>query len=219
MKSNIEKEWRLQAKRTLANIQDQFMYDLNNGKLDPSDEYQLQNWAKRNISGVLNGGPTGDSFMIDLGNEKFLWDGSPDCARVEFLTNGRYLKDESSMHYDPAQAESIISKMRLAQSTLNTQDNYWWNFDGSTEYLEWVVIPPGVLGFNSEPASVGGVKNSKYNKILIALGTQQDEIESTFVKNFEDMDKTVQNIQILVYTSIAICVSNLIIYVYLNKKV
>lgn len=219
MKANIEKEWRQQAKRTLANIQDQFMYDLNHGLVDPSDELSLQNWAKRNISGVLNGGATGDMFMINLGNEKFIWDGSPDCAKPEFITNGRFMKDESPMHQDPTQAELILNKMRLAQSTLNTEDNNWWNFDGSPEYLEWVVIPPGSLGFNSEPTTIAGVKNSNYSKILIALGTQEDEIESTFQKNFDTLESTLNLVQLFVTVSIGICMFNLIIYVYLNKKV
>ena len=52
IKVNIETEWRQQAKRTLSNIQDQFMYDVNHGTLDPSDELALQEWAKRNIYGL-----------------------------------------------------------------------------------------------------------------------------------------------------------------------
>lgn len=219
LKANIETEWRQQAKRTLSNLQDQFMYDLNNGQLDPSDELALQEWAKRNISGVLNGGETGDAFMINLGNEKFIWDGSPDCSRPEFVTNGRYMKDEASLHQDHEQAAYIIGKMRLAKSTLTTLDNYWWNFDGSREFLEWVVIPPGSLGFNSEPTTIGGVKNNKYSKVLIALGTQQDEIESTFSNNFKSLDMTIENMEIFISVSVGICVFNLIIYVYLNKKV
>lgn len=219
LKANIEREWRQQAKRTLANIQDQFMYDVNHGTVDPSDELSLQTWAKRNISGVLNGGSTGDMFMVNLGNEKFIWDGSPDCAKPEFVTNGRYLKDESPLHQDPLKAEEIVGKMRLAQNTLNTDDNYWWNFDGSPEFLEWIVIPPGSLGFNSEPTTIGGIKNNKYSKILIALGTQDDEIESAFSKNFETIDKTMNDIQLFISVSVGICIFNLIIYVYLNKKI
>jgi hypothetical protein len=219
LKTNIETEWRQQAKRTLSNLEAQFMYDMNNGTVDPSNELSLQSWAKRNISGVLNGGNTGDAFMINLGNEKFIWDGSPDCAKTDFITNGRFMKDEAGMHYDPAQAKIILDKMRLAQSTLTTLDNNWWNFDGSPEYLEWIVIPPGSLGFNAEPITVGGIPNQKYSKLLIALGTQQDEVQSTFTKNFETIDKTIEQTQLFVSMSVAVCIFNLIIYVYLNKKV
>jgi hypothetical protein len=219
LKANIETEWRQQAKRTLSNLEAQFMYDMNNGTVDPSNELSLQLWAKRNISGVLNGGNTGDAFMINLGNEKFIWDGSPDCAKPEFITSGRYMKDETDMHVDPAQAKITLDKMRLAQSTLTTLDNNWWNFDGSPEFLEWIVIPPGSLGFNAEPITVGGVPNQKYSKLLIALGTQQDEVQSTFTKNFETIDKTIEQTQLFVSMSVAVCIFNLIIYVYLNKKV
>ena len=218
MKANIEQEWRQQAKRTLQNVQDQFMYDINHGLVDPSDELSLQDWAKRNISGVLNGGQTGDMFMINLGDEKFLWDASVDCAKPEFITNGRYMKDEAVLHQDSDKARKILDKMRLAQSTLNTQDNYSWNFDGSPEYLEWTVIPPGSLGFNSEPMTIGGVKNVKYSKILIALGTQQDEVESTFQKEFESIDAMIDKVQIFSMISITICAFNMMIYVYLSKK-
>jgi hypothetical protein len=218
MKTNIEKEWRQQAKRTLSNIKDQFMYDLTNGDVDPADEYSLQDWAKRNISGVLNGGSTGDMFMINLGNEKFIWDGSPDCAKDEFITNGRYMKDEPPLHQDPVQAQFIMDKMKLAQSTLNTYDNFWWNFDGSPEYLEWVVIPPGSLGFNSEPKTVGGIVNNKYSKLLIALGTQEDEVQSTFTNNFTDIDNMILKVELFICASITICFVNMIIFIYLNKK-
>lgn len=218
IKANIEKEWRQQAKRTLANIQDNLMYDMNHGVVDPLNEYSLQNWAKRNLSGVLNGGQTGDAFMINLGDEQFIWDGSPDCAKPEFITNGRYMKDEADMHYDKEQARIILDKIRLAQSTLNTEDNYWWNFDGNPEYLEWIVIPPGTLGFDYESYTVGGVKNPNYNKILIALGTQQDEIESTFSNDFTTIDKTINEVHIFIVASILICFFNMVIYIYLNKK-
>jgi len=218
IKNNIEIEWRQQAKRTLFNLQEQFMYDVRHGVLDPTDELQLQEWAKRNISGILNGGPTGDAFMINLSDEKFIWDGSPDCAKPEFITNGRYMKDEAEMHVNPEQAESILNKMRLGISTINTYEKNWWNFDGSPELLEWVVIPPGFSGFNYEPITIGGVKNPNYNKILIALGTQQDEIESLFENTFSTLDTLVVLIKIFVTISIILCIFNMIIYVFLSKN-
>ena len=128
------------------------------------------------------------------------------------------MKDEAVLHQDSDKARKILDKMRLAQSTLNTQDNYSWNFDGSPEYLEWTVIPPGSLGFNSEPMTIGGVKNVKYSKILIALGTQQDEVESTFQKEFESIDAMIDKVQIFSMISITICAFNMMIYVYLSKK-
>lgn len=216
--NNIEDEWRSQAKRSLYNVATQFMYDVRNKTVDPYNEISLQNWAKRNISGLLNGGPTGDAFMINLSNEKFIWDGSPDCAKPEFITNGRYMKDEAIMHRDKKQAELVIGKMRQGKSTLSTYEKNWWNFDGSPEYLEWTVIPPGYLGFDDEPATIGGVKNNKQVRLLIALGTQQDEVQSTYKDTLEKLDRLNYCIEIFVFCTIIICIFNLIVYIYLSKK-
>lgn len=218
LQSSIETEWREQAKRTLSNIQNCFMYDMNRGLVDPKDEASLQEWAKRNLSGILNGGDTSDAFMINLEDEKFIWDGSLDCARPEFIINGRFLKDEAELHYDKEQAKFIIDKMRLSKSTIGTNNNYWWNFDGSPEYLEWTIIPPGNLGFDGATITTGGVKNEGYSKLLIALGTQQDEVRSTFDEQFKLIDKTIWQIKLVIVISIALCILNMSIYVYLNKR-
>jgi hypothetical protein len=223
IKTNIyisnENEWREQAKRTLSNLQNQFMYDYRHGVVNPYDELSLNNWSKRNLSGVLNGGETGDAFMINLGDEKFIWDGSPDCSRPEFIKNGRYLKNEPNMHHDKKQAQYIINKMRLGQNTTDTYEKYWWNFDGSPEYLEWVVIPPGALGFNDESITNGGVRNTNYTKILIALGTQQDEIRSNYTTTINQLDWINAKIKIFISMCVIICMINMIIYVYINKKI
>ena len=216
---NIEIEWRAQAKRTLANVREQFMYDVKHNVVDPSNEASLQEWAKRNISGVLNGGDTSDAFMINLSNEKFIWDGSPDCAKPEFITNGRYMKDEAAMHADKAQATYIINKMRLGTDTINSYEKNWWNFDGSPEYLEWIVIPPGYLGFDYESKTVGGVKNKEYKKVLIALGTQKDEVESTYINTYKEIDAINNMVRIFVSISVIICVFNMIIYIYFLRKI
>ena len=216
IKNDIETEWRTQAKRTLANIQDQFTYDINHNMVDPANEESLQTWAKRNISGLLNGGATGDTFMINLSNEKFLWDGSKGCDNPEFITNGRYMSGEAEMHVDTYQANLIIDKMKLGSSTLNTHDKNWWNFDGSIEYLEWVVIPPGFLGFDK--VTVDGIEKPKYNKVLIALGTQEDEVFSTFDNTLSSLDRNILFTKIFTILSTVICVFNMIIYVFLNKQ-
>ena len=218
LETNIEKEWRLQAKRTLSDVANGFNYDMQQGLVDPNDEVSLQQWAKRNIAGILNGGQTGDAFMINLSDEKFIWDGSPDCAKPEFIINGRFMSDEAEMHQDKEQAEYILDKMRLARSTLDTYDDNWWNFDGSKEYLEWVVIPPGILGFDNESKTNGGVLNNKYSKVLIALGTQKDEVESIYVNDLKMMDKTIISLRLFIIICAVVCISNMIIYVYLNKK-
>lgn len=224
IRSNNETEWRQQAKRTLQSVTSQLDSDLTNKLVDANDNISLQSWAKRNISSLRNGGPTGDAFMIRMYYEngqlvgKFIWDGSPDCAKPSFITNGRYLSDEPKMHYDQIQAQFICGQMLLGQSTLNTNNNYFWNFDGNPEYLEWDVRPIGALGFYEEPPTIGGVNNEKYNKILICLGTQQDEVESTFTPTIKDIDETIFYTEIFIILSIIACIYNMILYVYLIKR-
>lgn len=213
----IEKTWRVQARRTLNDVRDNFNMDVKSGVINPSDELSIQNWSKRNIAGIINGGPTGDIFVINLGNEKFLWDGSPDCARPEFITNGRYMKDESVLHKDKTQAEKMIEMMKLANDT-HEGDDYWWNFDGSPEYLEWVVVPAGKLGFGDEPSTNGGIKNLKYSKILIQLGTQKDEVEAPYRYIFENINKLKGCVRILISICSFICVLNMTIYVFFTKN-
>lgn len=220
----IETEWRQQAKRTLSMTTTQFNTDLLNSVVNSDDNASLQEWSKRNISGLRNGGLTGDGLMIRIYYEngklvgKFIWDGSPDCAKPSFIINGRYLTDEAEMHYDPIQAQYIITQMLLGQSTLNTNKNYWWNFDGKPEYLEWDVIPSGVLGFSEEPLTIGGVNNEKYNKILICLGTQEDEVQSNFESEFNVLDSAIIQSTAVMLGCIIISLFNLIIYIYLSKK-
>ena len=48
-KTNIETEWRVQAKRQLSNLQDQFMYDVNHNTVDPLNEQSLQLWEEKYI--------------------------------------------------------------------------------------------------------------------------------------------------------------------------
>lgn len=57
----------------------------------------VEEWSKDNLANVLNGGPTCDGFMVNLGNENFFWDGSHDIAKPEFISKGRFLKDEPAL--------------------------------------------------------------------------------------------------------------------------
>ena len=100
IKETVEKTWRIQASRMLEDLRNQLLDDAQHGKVDLNDEYSLQEWARVRLSGVRVGGDTGDGFMVLLtSNEdgydgKFMWDGSPDCSRPEFIEHGRWFKDE-----------------------------------------------------------------------------------------------------------------------------
>lgn len=212
----IEHTWRSQAKASLNDLRNRLARDITKGTVKVEDELSLQEWSKQNLSGATNGGPTGDGFMINLGNEKFLWDGSPDCAKPEFVTNGRFMKDESQLHMNKEQAVKILELMRLGLDT-EPENNYWWQFDDSKEYLEWVVVPTDKIGFNNEPYTVGGIKNPKYTKILIQLGTQKDEIEKPYEPIFDALKNIKKYVYVSMIVSFIICIINMMIYVFLSK--
>jgi hypothetical protein len=81
------------------------------------------------------------------------------------------------LHQDYELAESILDKMRENYDT-RQGDNLYWNFDGSKEYLEWVVVPQPRVGFGGENTTEFGNRNPSYRGILIVLGTQEDELHS-----------------------------------------
>lgn len=193
---SIEKEWREQAKRTLKDLKNQFLLEVQINKMNPYDEYQVQQWALININGIRNGGLTSDAFMIRMPDEKFIWDGSPDCSKPEFLKNGRYMIDEPSMHQDPVLAQKILDEMRKIYSTVDGNYNYYWQFDDSQELLEWVIIPDDAFGFNYETYTKQGIKNNKYVSYILILGTQKDEIMSNFKHIFKHFDLIINMIRV-----------------------
>ncbi|MCX8074116.1 MAG: hypothetical protein N2749_00830 [Clostridia bacterium] len=217
--STIKKEWRIQAKRTLIDLKDQFLLEAKLGKLNPHDEREVQEWAMININGVRNGGETGDPFLIRMPDEKFIWDGSPDCAKPEFLINGRYMKDEPYLHKNPSQAEKMLNNMRKLYSTTNGDYDNYWEFDDSPELLEWIIIPNDNLGFDNEPITKGGIKNKNYISYILVLGTQTDEIMELHQPILKRLD-LIQFILkiILVLFIIMVFISLMFVINYVNNK-
>lgn len=205
-----EQAWRGQARRTLDDLKVRLLDDVKNGLVNPNDNKSLQVWCQKNLVDIRNGGPTSDGFMVDMSTEQFIWDGSNDCARPDFLIKGRYLKDEPALHQDPKLATEMINIMRKEFDT-QYGDNYYWRFDDSPELLEWVIVPKSMLGFNDEPATNGGVKNEKYKVVLIQLGTQTDEI----MKPYEDIIKSVDTkiLQTYMVTGLALVISIISMFV------
>jgi hypothetical protein len=212
-----EQAWREQARTTLKEVGVRFDEDVASGALNPNDRFALQEWCKKNISGLRNGGPTGDGFVIEIGSEIFIWDGSPDCAKPIFIINGRYMKDEAQMHQRPDLAEKALDLMRLGVDT-TANDNYYWQFDDSKELLEWIVKPSGMNGFNGEPRTIGGVNNTNYSKILIQLGTQEDEILKPYQETFDRLEYTEYRL-ILVSVGVVIFYVLLMgLYIFYTKR-
>ena len=214
--SDIEQTERNQARMQLENIRNIAIQDIQNGQLNVNDKYSMQLWAKKNVSCLLNGGPTGDAFMIELGTEQFIWDGSPDCSKTEFIKNGRYMKDEIEMHKNKEQADKMLNLMILWIDT-KLGDNYWWQFDDAVEWLEWIVIPIDKYGFNGEASTIGGLKNTEYKKLIIVLGTQSDE--ATY--SYKESVKSVHTIKMDLYVTLggAIIFNILFIFYMMNNLI
>lgn len=174
-RNELQEQWRAQARRQLTGVKSVFEHDVLTGEVNPADDKSLQQWSMVNLAPLRNGGKTSDAFGIELGQRKFLWDGSPDCALKNYLDTGRYIEGQSAMHQDPLAADRAYTLMEQGFSTDYGTDA-WWLFDDSRELLEWIVLPKDRVGFGDEPMTIGGMLNPKYRGFLIQLGTQADEI-------------------------------------------
>lgn len=216
IKTSTEQAWRSQARTTLNGLKDKLLVDVKDGKVDPKDNVQLQEWCTENLADIRNGGPTSDGFMVDMSNEQFILDGSNDCAKEEFITNGRYLKDEAALHQDPVLANEMINVMRKEFDT-QAGDNYYWQFDDSPELLEWVIVPKSMLGFENEPSTKGGIKNEKYKVVLIELGTQTDEVMKPYDEIIQSVSNTKNQIYIVIGLALVISIIGMFVIMILYK--
>jgi hypothetical protein len=216
--SQYEELARSSARRTLQVLKGELLDSIKAGEVDPYSNESLQSWARRYLDPIRNLTETSDGFMIEMGSEEFIWDGSPDCAKggikrtmrdevVDQIKAQNYYKlkgyqlpisgvirasdldllpptaiedmkrSRIILHYDYKLADATFDKMRENYDT-RQGDNLYWNFDGSKEYLEWVVVPQPRVGFGGENTTEFGTRNPSYRGILIVLGTQEDELGS-----------------------------------------
>lgn len=179
----VEQIWRDQLRVTLLDIKEQFLLDLTDGLVDPFNEQSVQHWAELRLSGRKISGPNGDSFVICFPSERVVWDNSTDISGDHDI---RYLGDVLSQHQNPSLAIKVYNEMRKLYTTTRYSSNTW-NFDGSPEFLEWVIIPTERGGFNNEPKFIDGQLNPDYRVLLIGYGIQKDEI----IKPFAQMDRVI----------------------------
>lgn len=213
---NIEEQKREDARILLRDAVNRFDRAIVLGQVDSNNIDSVAKWSYNNFSGLRNGSATSDGFIIELGSEQFVDDQSLDCQKPEFKSNGRYMKDEAAMHKDPKLAELILNKMRIGVSTKHN-DNYYWNFDGSPEWLEWTIYPPNItIGLNDEPKTIRGIKNPNYKRYLFVLGTQQDEILKQYQNTFNMIDNITKLIYLLLFTSLVSLTIKMFYLVYIE---
>lgn len=221
---SVKQQWRAQARRTLAALRDTLNEEVDMQIVNPFDDKELELWAKIHMSGVRNGGETSDGFMIDAKTGKFIWDGSPDCAKDLDCNTYRFLVEEAHTHKNATLAAVTISKMMQNFST-QAGDNIYWEYDDSPELLEWVIAPRERIGFGDQPNTIGGVTNTAYKGVLIALGTQTDEILAPYipvVKQYNEQlasqYRTLHIIDMIMLLSLLNAILTMTLVVYYSRR-
>lgn len=110
----------------------------------------------------------------------------------------------------------IISSMNLGYDT-SSGDNYSWNIYGGREWLEWIVIPSGKLGFDHESYTVDGKLNKKYSKILIKLGTLEQEAIKPFGSELRQINREQILLKIII-SVVCVCSFLLVFGLFINAE-
>lgn len=190
----VELTWRQQLRTSLVDMKTQFLADMEAGLLDPHDKASVQKWADARIAGRKISGPGGDGFIIEFHSEEIIWDNSPDTSTNTI----RHLSDRLEQHQDKALAASVYAKMRKIYST-DAYSRIYWNFDGSPEFLEWVILPTDSRGFDNEPFTVGGLKNPNYHSFLLGYEIQSDELYKPYAELDAQCERQKTNVIIMNY--------------------
>lgn len=221
---SVKQQWRAQARRTLAALRDTLNQEADLQLVNPYDDKELELWASVHLAEIRNGGETSDGFMIDAKTGKFLWDGSPDCAKESDCNNSRFIIEEAHLHRNVTLAAFTIDKMMQNFST-QANDNMYWEYDDSQELLEWVIAPRDRVGFGEQPNTVGGVTNTACKGVLIALGTQTDEILAPYipvVKQYNEQlasqYRTLHLIDMIMLLSLLNAILTMTLVVYYSRK-
>jgi len=188
----LENTWRQQVRTSLIDLKGQFLDDLDHGIVNPKDPNNVKKWAELRLAGRKIVGPGGDGFIIEFPSEIIIWDNSKDVPFGKI----RHLGDALYLHADPALALKAYAEMRKIYST-DSNSKICWNFDGSPEFLEWIILPADTKGFNNEPYLEDGRINPDYKAFLLGYGIQKDEM----LKPYQDLDtycdKNINNLIIL----------------------
>ena len=193
IKTTNEQMWRAQARSTLLYLKNNFVKDISEKRFNPMDDYDVQLWGENRLLGLKNGSPSSDAFVVEMGKEKFLYDGSTNCAS-DFIINEKFIKDNYAQHFNPRAATIAYDEMRKGYDTIYGSNNFWY-FTENKEWLEWIFIPHPQVGLDGIASTIGGIKNKNFRNIMIQLGTQSDEVE----KPWSDVLKELNDLKLMLY--------------------
>lgn len=214
LRYSIEQHWRANSRQILKDSINIFEGDVEKGVVDPNNMRSVGEWATLNFSGIRNGGPTSDGWVGEIGNAIFIDDQSPDC-QVELIDGVvRTFDQEPQMHEDPALAKEIMDRILVGVPTTHG-DSYYWNFDGSPEWIEFTYYPEKI-GVHDEPRTINGIKNPKYIQYVFFMGAQQDEIFKRYEDIFKTQEDTIQLLYIVMVGSFTMSVLFLLSVIFIK---
>lgn len=125
-----------------------------------------------------SGWVTWDFFVVNLANNQFVYDGSPDCSKDWY---DRHLsdKEECSLHKNKELCNKVISQLKQWHNSYEWQ-NLYWEFDDAKEWLEWVIIPSERKWYQWYIWE-WWVRNKNNTQLLVVMWTQSDEVESQWI--------------------------------------
>lgn len=152
--NSVEKEKRAQARFNL----EQISYCYKNTVTTGNEKEALKVCSSKSRTSF-----TGDVYALDYDTLEFIHETSNDVPEKKlYLTResvGEYFRDWNS-------AETAIVLMKLGKNSRPGVDA-WYNFDGSYEWLEWILLPDEV-------------KEEGSKRIIVVQGIQKDEVMSHY---------------------------------------
>lgn len=91
-RSNYEELARSNARSILQVLKGQLLDSIKSGEVDPYSDESLSKWASKYLDQIRNLTENSDGFMIELGSERFIFDGSTNCMKK--LSGIRTMRDE-----------------------------------------------------------------------------------------------------------------------------
>jgi len=151
------------------------------------DELIWQKKAKRLISLYIKNHNITDKKLISLTkNDTIIWwdelkyimQNYPDLYERVLHPLNIPNKYRSVMHNNPELAYKVLKEM-LNFFDSDVEKIYFWQFDDAKEYLQWVVVrshDTNVWGQKVKITSTPDKNTSRYGRLLIAIGFQEDEL-------------------------------------------
>lgn len=164
------------------------------GKTTNADNNAIEN-ALKTCSGKARTTPTGDSFAFDSKTLDFVFDPSIDC----YVEGGKKMTVESecSLHSNKVMCEDAISVLTRGYDS-DSHTKLSWSFNGSIEYLEFVVLPEEYFGYDG----VQRGSNKKPHQIILAQGIQEKELLDKYL--IFRIILTVSSVVIMMFTLVLI---------------